>query len=123
MMLAKSNASWFKKVLTFQEWTELKKKQGGGLPVVTLADGTMLSESIPTSRYIAKKCGFYPGDALLAHRCDFTVGAFTDAYFAFFDAVTSKDNEKISAVVNEKFPAFLNKIEEGLGKMKWMAGE
>jgi len=65
----------------------LKAKQGGGLPVVHLADGTMLSESIPTAKFMAKKLGFYPEDALLAHRCDYTVNVVTEAYFGFFDAV------------------------------------
>ena len=86
-MCHKANASWFKKALTFPEWGELKKKQGGGLPVVTLADGTMLSESIPTAKFMAKKLGYYPEDALLAHRCDYTVNAFTEAYFGLFDAI------------------------------------
>jgi len=69
------------------EWGELKKKQGGGLPVVTERDGTMLSESVPTAKYLSKKLGFYPEDPLLAHRCDFTVAAFTDANNALWTSM------------------------------------
>ena len=73
MMLQLANASWEKKVLTVPEWGEVKKTQGGGLPVVTLADGNLLQESVPTAKLVAKKLGFYPDDNLKAHRCDFTV--------------------------------------------------
>jgi len=68
--------------MTFPEWGELKKTQGGGLPVVHLKDGTMLSESGPTSKFLAKQLGFYPEDPLLAHRCDFTVNVFLDLFNA-----------------------------------------
>jgi len=125
-MLAKANASWEKKAITFPEWGELKKKQGGGLPVVHLKDGTMLSESVPTAKYIAKMNGFYPEDPLLAHRCDYTVDAFTEACNALYDSVTAPEEKKEAAVgkvVSETFPKFLDKIEAGLGKMTWMAGE
>jgi hypothetical protein len=39
----------------------------------------MFQESVPTANMVAKQLGFYPEDALLAHRCDFTVAAFMDA--------------------------------------------
>jgi glutathione S-transferase len=70
----------------------LKKTQGGGLPVVTLKDGTMLSESVPTARLLAKRTGFYPEDPLLAHRCDFTTSAFWDANNKLFDAITGPED-------------------------------
>jgi len=87
MMLEKAGASWEKNALTFPQWGEMKKKQGGGLPVVHLKDGTMLSESLPTAKCIAKMNGFYPEDPLLAHRCDYTVNAFTEANNALFDSI------------------------------------
>lgn len=48
--------------------------------------GKMFSESVPTSNMVAKELGFYPEDPLLAHRCDFTVAAFTDVNNKLWDA-------------------------------------
>jgi hypothetical protein len=121
-MLQRANANWEKKALTFPEWGELKKKQGGGLPVVHVK-GKMFSESVPTANMIAKRLGYYPEDPFLAHRCDFTVAAFTEVMNKVFDAVTAKNAEDIKKGIEEEFPKFLTKIEEGLGKMKWMAGD
>lgn len=87
----------------------------------------MLSESIPTAKFIAKDLGYYPGDPLLAHRCDFTVAAFWDANNALFDAMQVSPEEAKSAAIDKvvmtTFPAFMDKIEPGLGKMTWLAGE
>jgi glutathione S-transferase len=121
-MLQKAKASWEKKAITFPEWGELKKKQGGGLPVVTYK-GKLYTESVPTANMIAKNLGFYPEDPLLAHRCDFTVAAFSDAINKLWDPKTAEDPAAIKKVIAEEFPKFLDKIEAGLGKMKWMAGD
>lgn len=71
-MLAKAGADWEKVGLSGDEWKALKPTlpAGTGMPLVTLADGTILYESIPTSRFIAQKFGFYPEDPLTAWRTD-----------------------------------------------------
>ena len=72
-MLALSKADWENCVVTGEQWKELKPKYGG-LPVVHLAGSeTWLDESVPTSRYIAKRVGYYPEDATVAWRTDVVV--------------------------------------------------
>ena len=128
-ILAKANASWEKKTLTFDEWKVLKQKLGGNVPKVQLSDGYLLEESGPTAKYLGKQFGFYPEDPLLAHRCDYVIAGYDDLFDVTGKAIFAKykdDSEKreaITKVINEKVPAFLNKIEPSLGKMTWLAGE
>ena len=74
---------------------------------------------------MAKKLGFYPQDPLLAHRCDYTVAAFSDVNNKLWDAGASTDDTaaKVGKVVSEEYPKFLDKIEAGLGRMTYLAGE
>ena len=55
IMLAKAGADWEKVTMTGETWGALKPTlpTGTGLPLITLADGTHLYESIPTSRFLA----------------------------------------------------------------------
>ena len=128
-MLQKANASWEKKSLTFEEWAEMKKKLGGGIPKLQLSDGTLLEESVPTAKYIGKMFGFYPEDPLLAHRCDYVVAIYDDLFtntgHAFFGKYKddAEKKEAVGKAVNELVPKFLDKLEPSLGKMTWLAGE
>ena len=40
------------------------------MPVLELADGTQITQSFAIARFVAKKFGYYPEDALLRARCD-----------------------------------------------------
>ena len=63
--LAHANADWEDIEVPGAEWSQ-HKPEFGAMPVVRLADNTLLKESIPTSRYLAKVFGQYPEDALAA---------------------------------------------------------
>lgn len=69
-------------MLSGEQWGELKVKGtvplGNQLPFLTLADGTMLTQSLAFARYVAKCTGMYPEDPILAQKTDAIVDACVD---------------------------------------------
>jgi glutathione S-transferase len=123
LLLAKAGADWEKSSPTPAEWKELKPTLGL-LPVVTLADGTVLKDSIPTSRYLAGKFGFYPQDAIIAHRIDVVTAHTGDTFNALAAAMFAGDQKDtdLKKWMEVTLPAYFAAHEEILGKQKWFAG-
>ena len=74
MMLTHAKADWEDVYAGkgFLHWKELKPKMPypHQLPVLELADGAMITQSVAIARFVAKRFGYYPDDPLLAAKCD-----------------------------------------------------
>ena len=83
MMLSHANADWEDVYFGrgFLHWKEHKPNMPypHQLPILELADGTKLTQSIAIARFVAKRFGYYPDDPLLAARCDeFVYSTYSD---------------------------------------------
>jgi hypothetical protein len=70
-MLAHAGADWEKVSIEQGEWPALKPTLGA-LPVLETG-GKVFKEAVPTSRFLARKLGFFSEDPLIAHRIDVIV--------------------------------------------------
>lgn len=63
------------------EWKDNKKSMPGKkVPILELEDGTKLGQSISILRFLGKKHGYYPEDALEAHKCDYLIDCYGDKF-------------------------------------------
>lgn len=64
---------------TLGQWKDKKEEMPGKkVPILELQDGSKLGQSISILRYLGKKHGYYPEDALEAHKCDYLIDCFND---------------------------------------------
>lgn len=65
--------------IAFADWKPMKPSTPWGeLPVLTLADGTMLAQQKAIVRFVGKECGLYPTDNLAAAKVDGVIDATED---------------------------------------------
>ena len=71
MMLAHSGADWEDIIKTGDDWKAFKPTiPGGQMPILELADGTMMGQSMAIARFVGKKYGYYPADPMAAYHVD-----------------------------------------------------
>ena len=72
MLLTHAGAQWEDKLIDFSEWPALKPTvPGNQLPCLELmANGKKMGQSVAILRFLAMQFGYYPADALQAHKCN-----------------------------------------------------
>merc|ERR1711953_1609198 len=93
---------------------------GNQIPTITLADGTILTQSTALFRYAGKKCGLYPENDLVAHRVD----AICDAIGDIAKANGGHNKPDPSTIFGEgkKATVLMGKLESYLGD-NWAVGD
>jgi len=104
----------------------------GVIPVLELADGRQLSQSLAIARYLATLHGLVSTDAFENAWGDQLAGAVEDIYFKFYRplyiaACVLKDDDKTKEAwedmkTNALIPLF-GKFEEFLGNKDWFCGK
>ncbi len=64
------------------------------MPILELADGTMLNQSVSIHRYVAKKMGYYPQDAVEACKVDMIVDIISDKFMGIAGPVFAPAEQK-----------------------------
>ena len=77
-----------------EDWPAMKPKYGG-MPFVTMADGSELTEAMPISRMIALENGQYPDDPLQGYENDRLCNIYYDLFAAMAGPQLSGDNKRI----------------------------
>jgi len=103
------------KMITGEEWGPLKASGtiplGGQLPILTLSDGTILTQSIAITRYAAKMTGMYPLDPLTAQKADAVQDCLKDIGEASYKAKEDPDSVwgegKKCTMLMDKLEAFI----------------
>ena len=133
MMLTHAMADWedFHVGEKTIPWPELKMKMPypHQLPVLELADGTQLTQSTAIARFVARKFGYYPEDALLAARCDeFIDNTYNeDKVFAkvlkpLFAPEEAKE-QAVKECFEEALPEFMKRVEPFLKDEGFLFGD
>merc|ERR1740123_907830 len=102
-------------MITGEEWGPLKASGtiplGGQLPILTLSDGTILTQSIAITRYAAKMTGMYPLDPLTAQKADAVQDCLKDIGEASYKAKEDPDSVwgegKKCTMLMDKLEAFI----------------
>jgi glutathione S-transferase len=102
------------------------KKKIGGLPVAERTDGTLMSDSVPLARYIARHSGFYPTDPMEAFWCD----KYTELYQPIVNTTfkwaiaTGNDKKKLyDQIAKEEIPKAIKGCEGAFREDKFMIGD
>lgn len=105
---------------TFEQWPEFKPKMIlGQCPVLELADGTQLPQSLTIARYVAREAGLAGSDNLESAQIDAVVDTQRDANEIFYSKVFFEKDEAKKKEELEKFLSeTLVKHVENLGKLK-----
>lgn len=104
----------------FDTWPEYKPKMIlGQCPVLELADGTQLPQSLTIARYVARENNLAGADNLEAAKIDAVVDTQRDVNEEFYSKVFFEKDEAKKAEQQEKFiNETLVKHAENLGKLK-----
>ena len=67
MLLSHAGIPYKDRLITFDQWPAIKPTMPNGVvPVLELANGTLMGETHPILRYLAKQHGYYPEDPIIA---------------------------------------------------------
>ncbi|CAF2341519.1 unnamed protein product [Rotaria sp. Silwood2] len=104
----------------FHQWPEFKSKMIlGQCPVLELADGTQIPQSLAIARYVAREAGLAGANNLEAAKIDVVVDTQRDINETFYGKVFFEKDETIKATELEKFlNETLVKHVENLDKLK-----
>ncbi|CAF2492394.1 unnamed protein product [Rotaria sp. Silwood2] len=88
----------------FNQWPEFKSKMIlGQCPVLELADGTQIPQSLAIARYVAREAGLAGANNLEAAKIDVVVDTQRDINETFYGKVFFEKDETIKATELEKF--------------------
>lgn len=120
LILAAADRSYEDIRFDFQQWPEYKPKMIlNQCPVLELADGTQLPQSMTIARYLARETGLAGADNLEAAKIDAIVDTQLDVNEAFFQKVFFEKDEAKKAEGLEKFlKETLPKHVDHLGRLK-----
>ena len=135
MMLAHGKADWEDFHVgseTENKWEDVKPKMPypHQVPVLELADGTMLTQTCAIARFVARKFGYYPDDALLAARCDEFVDntyneekVFMKTLKPAFMKPGDERDAAIKATFEEALPELMKRVEPLLKDEGFLFGD
>jgi glutathione S-transferase len=120
LILAAAGRSYEDIRFDFDHWPEYKPKMIlGQVPVLELADGTQIPQSLTIARYVARETGLGGSDNLESAKIDAVVDTQKDINEVFYSKVFAEKDETKKAQEAEKF---LNenvvKHVENLDKLK-----
>jgi glutathione S-transferase len=120
LILAAADRSYEDIRFDFAQWPEYKPKMIlGQCPVLELADGTQIPQSLTVARYVAREAGLAGSDNLESAKIDAVVDTQRDVNEVFSSKVFSEKDETKKAAELEKFiNENLVKHVENLGKLK-----
>ena len=129
MALHHKGVAFEDRVVSMEEWGELKPKfEYGVLPVLEV-DGVNYSQQRPILRYIGKQLGYYPKDDLQALDCDAFLDGLEDAMskagIYCFNKVMMK-NPKWKDLIPDSVSAYKGILKVAEGKLegkKYLVGE
>ena len=127
MMLAHAGADWEDVVMTGDDWKAFKEKSPiKEMPILELADGTMMGQSMAIGRYIAKKFGYYPDDAETAYHIDNCIDIVKDYDMEIVKPIWAppETKEQLENDVFEKhMPKFLAALDKYIRDDGFLVGD
>lgn len=133
-LLVLGGEDWKDDRVTFQEWKDLKpKSKFGQLPLLTLPDGSVLSQTKAIFRYLAKNVkvadkALYSSDALVAFKIDELIDLCEDVRSKLVPTFAIQDQKEKEKARADMFTesggvtAVLNNLEKNVGT-KFALGE
>lgn len=120
LILAAADRSYEDIRYGFDTWPEYKPKMIlGQCPVLELADGTQIPQSLSIARFVAREAGLAGADNLESAKIDAVVDTQRDIVEIFYSKVFFEKDETKKAEEKEKFiNETLVKHVENLGKLK-----
>jgi glutathione S-transferase len=120
LILAAANRSYEDIRYSFEQWPEYKPKMIlGQCPVLELADGTQIPQSMTIARYVARETGLAGSDNLESAKIDAVVDTQRDTNEVFYSKVFFEKDEQKKAEELQKFLSeTLVKHVENLSKLK-----
>lgn len=119
MILAAAGQAYEDIRYEFAGWPEYKPKMIlGQCPVLELADGTQLPQSLTIARYVAREGGLAGADNLEAAKIDAVVDTQRDTNEEFFKFFFEKDEAKKEELKKKFLEETLVKHVDNLGKLK-----
>jgi glutathione S-transferase len=120
LILAAANRSFEDIRFDFEHWPEYKPKMIlGQCPVLELADGTQLPQSMTIARYVARETGLAGSNNLESAKIDAVVDTQRDVNEIFYSKVFfEKDEVKKEEELKKFLSDTLVKHVENLGKLK-----
>ena len=119
LILAAAGKSYEDVRFNFEQWPQYKPKMIlGQCPVLELADGTQLPQSITIARYVAREAGLAGADNLESAKIDAVIDTQRDANEDFFKFFFEKDEAKKAELLKKFLEETLVKHVENLGKLK-----
>ncbi|CAF0743471.1 unnamed protein product [Adineta steineri] len=120
LILAAAGRSYEDIRFGFDKWPEYKPKMIlGQAPVLELADGTQLPQSLTIARYVAREAGLAGSDNLESAKIDAVVDTQKDVNETYFSKVFPEKDETKKAEELKKFlDETVTKHVENLGKLK-----
>ena len=101
------------------------KAKLGGLPVAERHDGTLMSETHPIARYVARHNGLYPTNPLDAYYNDkiaLMYEPIINNCFKWILATGKAKKDQYNDIVTKHIPDCLKKVEQHFREGKWMVG-
>ena len=127
MMLHKGGADWEDVIKKGDDWKAFKPTiPGGQMPILELADGTMLGQSKAIAKLIGRKYGFYPEDPMLAYKSDAVCDYLEDRVMEFVGPAfcAPEDKEaKMKVVFEEAFPKLMKNLDSFIPEAGWITGD
>ncbi|KAG7170368.1 Hematopoietic prostaglandin D synthase-like 1 [Homarus americanus] len=124
-ILAYGGTAYTDERVELENWPERKKTiMTGKVPMLEI-DGKQLPQSLAIARYVAKKAGLVPEDALRAAYCDALVDTVSDLITEGHKAKTSgKSEEDGKKAVREEFipnhaEPVMERLNKHLGEKEW----
>jgi glutathione S-transferase len=120
LILAAADRSFEDVRFDFDHWPEYKPKMIlGQCPVLELADGTQIPQSMAIARYVARETGLAGADNLESAKIDAVVDTQRDVNEQFYSKVFfEKDEAKKEEELKKFLSETLVKHVENLGKLK-----
>jgi len=120
LILAAAGRSFEDIRFSFEQWPEYKPKMIlGQCPVLELADGTQLPQSLTIARYVARETGLAGTNNLESAQIDAVVDTQRDVNEIFYrDVFFEKDEAKKAQELEKFLKETLVKHVENLGKLK-----
>jgi len=88
----------------------------GSLPILTMDDGTVISQSGAILRYAGKLTGLYPECNIEAMKVDEAIGGIDDLFQEFSKAKSSKSEEDKKKIVDENIPRYAGGLDKLFAK-------
>ena len=125
MVLAHAGADWHDNRIS--NWPEVKASMPNGqVPVLELADGTVMGQSLAILRFVGMKFGYMPTDAMEAFHVNYLVDRFQDIGGLYYKPVFAAEDAKealYTQIFDDALPKFLAEIDHYCAKGSWLVGD